>query len=91
MQAVSSGETNTTLVTVTGERETFDHIIFACHTDDALRILDAGSGATSEERDILGAFRWAKNDVWLHSDESVGVILPPLFSRERWLTLRFVS
>ena len=77
VQAVSSGETNATLVTVAGERETFDHIIFACHTDDALRILDAGSGATPEERDILGAFRWAKNDVWLHSDESVSVILLP--------------
>ena len=77
VQAVSSGKNNATLATATGECETFDHIIFACHTDDALRILDAGSGATSEERDILGAFRWSKNDVWLHSDESVGVILPP--------------
>jgi len=65
-------------VAVTGKRETFNHIIFACHTDDALSILDAGSGATSKERGILGAFRWtSKNDVWLHSGESVGIILPP--------------
>jgi predicted NAD/FAD-binding protein len=91
VQAVSSRKNNATLVTATGERETFDHIIFACHTDDALRILDAGSGATSEERDILGTFRWSKNDVWLHSDKSVGVILPLLFLGERWLTLRLVS
>ena len=74
------------LVTAAGTHEEFDHIIFACHTDDALRILDAGSGATPEERDILGAFRWAKNDVWLHSDESVSVILP-FRSRKWWLTL----
>jgi len=76
VHAVSSGKDNAILVTSTGKRETFDHIIFACHSDDALRILDAGSGATPEERDILGTFRWAKNDAWLHSDESVGVILP---------------
>ena len=82
VHAVSSGEDDAMLVTATGKRETFDHIIFACHTDDALRILDAGSGATPAERDILGAFRWAKNDVWLHSDQSVGVIPPPLSARE---------
>ena len=68
MKAVSSGEGKVTLVTATGKRETFDHIIFACHTDDALRILDAGGGATPEEREILGVYRWSKNDVWLHSD-----------------------
>ena len=82
MHAVLSGEDDAILVTASGKRETFDHIIFACHTDDALRILDAGSGATPAERDILGAFRWAKNDVWLHSDQRLGVILPPLSARE---------
>ena len=91
VRAVSSGKNNATLVTATEERETFDHIIFACHTDDALRILDAGSEATSEERDILGAFCWSKNDVWLHSDESVGVTPPSLCLGEWWLTLRLVS
>ena len=28
-----------------------------CHLDDALRILDAGTGATPAEREVLGAFR----------------------------------
>jgi predicted NAD/FAD-binding protein len=73
VHAVWSGKGNAILETATGQRETFDHIIFACHSDDALRILDAGSGATPAERDILGAFRWNKNEVWLHSDESVGI------------------
>jgi predicted NAD/FAD-binding protein len=90
VHSVSSGEDNATLVTDKGTRETFDHIIFACHTDDALRILDAGSGATPEERDILGAFSWAKNDVWLHCDERVGVILPHR-SERWWLTPRLAS
>ena len=73
VRSVSLSEGKTILVTATGKREMFDYIIFACHADDALRILDAGSGATPEERDILSAFRWGENDVWLHSDENVGV------------------
>jgi predicted NAD/FAD-binding protein len=76
VHAVSSGEGNMILETATGERETFDHIIFACHSDDALRILDTGGGATPEEREILGAFRWSNNEVWLHSDDEVGIDSP---------------
>lgn len=82
VHAVTSGEDNTILETVTGEREMFDHIIFACHSDDALRILDRGSGATPEERETLGAFRWNRNEVWLHCDESVGVDSPLKFAKE---------
>ena len=65
------GNSNVTLETATGKREMFDHIIFACPSGDALHILDAGSGATPAEREVLGALRWTKNEVWLHSDENV--------------------
>lgn len=71
IHAVWLGEGNTTLETATSNRVTFDHIIFACHSDDVMRILDAGSGATPAERKVLSAFRWHRNEVWLHSDESV--------------------
>ncbi|KAH9993165.1 hypothetical protein BJV77DRAFT_1067314 [Russula vinacea] len=71
VHAVWSGDGNTIMETATGKREAFDHIIFACHSEDALRILDAGSGATPTERETLGAFRWSRNEVWLHSDESL--------------------
>ncbi|KAF8482445.1 amine oxidase [Russula ochroleuca] len=71
VHAIWSGEGSTILEMATGKRETFDHIIFACHSDDALRILDAGSGATPAERETLGAFCWSRNEVWLHSDESL--------------------
>ena len=79
VHAVRSGEGNAILETATGKRETFDYVIFTCHSDDALRILDAGGDATPAEREALGAFRWSRNEVWLHSDESVGH--SPLLSR----------
>ena len=77
------------LETATGKRETFDHIIFTCHSDDALRILDAGTGATPSEREVLGAFRWSRNEVWLHSDEDVSF---SFFWKKKWsLTDRLTS
>jgi hypothetical protein len=88
VHAIWSGEGSTILEMATGKRETFDHIIFACHSDDALRILDAGSGATPAERETLGAFCWSRNEVWLHSDESVGIhsslLSLSLARREKW-------
>ncbi|MHC8400814.1 NAD(P)/FAD-dependent oxidoreductase [Pseudomonas sp. MDT1-17] len=45
--------------------ERFDTVVFACHSDQALRLLAAPSQA---EREILGALRYAENDVVLHSD-----------------------
>ena len=40
VHAVSSGDDKAVLVTASGEYETSDHIIFACHSGDALRIVD---------------------------------------------------
>jgi len=45
--------------------ERFDSVVFACHSDQALRLLAAPSLA---ERQILSALRFAENDVVLHSD-----------------------
>ena len=84
VHAVWSGEGNVILETATGRRETFDHIIFACHSDDALRILDAGSGATPAEREVLSAFRWSRNEVWLHSDENVSFHSPSRLGKKKW-------
>jgi predicted NAD/FAD-binding protein len=46
-------------------RERFDKVVFACHSDQALNMLAAPSAA---EREILGALRYADNDVALHTD-----------------------
>ncbi|KAI0042044.1 FAD/NAD(P)-binding domain-containing protein [Auriscalpium vulgare] len=59
-----------TLQTESGTIETFDHVIFACHSDQALRIINAGDrGATQDEQRILGGFEWSQNEVVLHYDE----------------------
>lgn len=45
--------------------ERFDKVIFACHSDQALKILAQPSAA---EQQILGALPYAENDVVLHTD-----------------------
>lgn len=52
-----------------GEAESYDHVVFACHSDQALRIL--GDGATVMERDILSAFPYERNIAVLHTDTSL--------------------
>ncbi|WP_350333605.1 NAD(P)/FAD-dependent oxidoreductase [Coralliovum pocilloporae] len=55
-----------------GERMAFDHVVFACHSDQALRILRAGeSGVTEDEQAILGSLRYQKNLALLHTDEAL--------------------
>lgn len=49
--------------------ETFDHVVFATHSDQALHIL--GSEATPEERALLGAIRYEPNEAVLHSDTTL--------------------
>ena len=45
--------------------EHFDKVIFACHSDQALKLLSQPSEA---EQQILGAMPYADNDVVLHTD-----------------------
>ena len=52
-----------------GSSESFDHVIFACHSDQALRIL--GDAATTQEREILSAFPYERNVAVLHTDVSL--------------------
>lgn len=52
-----------------GAVERFDHVIFACHSDQALRIL--GTEATTAEQEVLSAFPYGRNVAVLHTDTSV--------------------
>jgi predicted NAD/FAD-binding protein len=51
-----------------GEAERFDRVFFACHSDQALRLL---ADATPLEREVLGAIPYQQNDVILHTDTSI--------------------
>jgi hypothetical protein len=48
--------------------ERFDHVLFACHSDECLDILE---DASDSERQILGAIPYQTNDVVLHTDASL--------------------
>jgi len=57
------------MVTSSGGRlESFDHVIFACHADQALRLL---ADPVDAEREILGTFPYERNIAVLHTDTSV--------------------
>ncbi|MBL4835152.1 MAG: FAD-dependent oxidoreductase [Pseudomonas sp.] len=64
---VSQVRRDTEGVTVVSSRgeERFDRIIFACHSDQALKLL---AQPTEQEQSILGAIGYADNDVVLHTD-----------------------
>ncbi|MEO8670146.1 MAG: FAD-dependent oxidoreductase [Tahibacter sp.] len=49
-------------------RERFDHVVMACHSDQALALL---ADATPRERQILSAIRYERNETVLHTDPSV--------------------
>jgi predicted NAD/FAD-binding protein len=60
--------TGVQLSTATGTSERFDHVFIACHSDQALRLLDDASDA---ERELLGAFPYQENEATLHTDENM--------------------
>ncbi|MEE4189462.1 MAG: FAD-dependent oxidoreductase [Roseobacter sp.] len=49
-----------------GEEEVFDHVVFATHSDDSLKLL---SDPTPQETAALGAVAYQPNDIVLHADE----------------------
>lgn len=63
--SVNRSSESVTINTEKGNKE-FDQVIFACHSDQALRLL---AEPTADERAILGAIPYAKNDVVLHTDD----------------------
>jgi uncharacterized protein len=49
-----------------GRRLAFDGAVIATHSDTALALLDE---PTPDERRVLGAIPYTRNDTWLHADE----------------------
>jgi predicted NAD/FAD-binding protein len=54
------------VVTSNGDDQVFDRVILATHADTSLKIM---KDASPLEKEILGAFRFQRNEVLLHSDE----------------------
>lgn len=55
-------------VTSAEGEDTFDAVFFACHSDQALRMIKS---PTDAEKQILGAIKYQDNEVVLHTDASV--------------------
>lgn len=51
------------------EEARFDHLVLACHSDQALALL--GDAASEAERDVLSAIPYSPNTAYLHSDTSL--------------------
>ncbi|MFT5548268.1 MAG: putative NAD/FAD-binding protein [Candidatus Azotimanducaceae bacterium] len=56
------------LVLADGEVQIYDHVVLACHSDQALALL---SDANPTERKALLAIPYQQNDVVLHTDENL--------------------
>jgi predicted NAD/FAD-binding protein len=65
---VTRGREGVTVSTASGKSLTFDHLILACHADQALRLL---SDPTPAETRVLGEFHYQPNLATLHTDDRV--------------------
>jgi predicted NAD/FAD-binding protein len=65
---VRRGPAGVSVLTTDGTSETFDHVILACHGDQALRLL---AGPTPEEFRLLGEFHYQPNVATVHTDATV--------------------
>lgn len=65
---LSRGPDEATLRIADGRTETFDQVVLACHSDQALALLE---DPTDAERAVLGAIPYQENAATLHTDTSV--------------------
>ena len=68
VRSVARTSRGVTVTTATGEAHTFDHVILACHGDQALRLL---TNPTFEEARTLSEFRYQENVATVHTDARV--------------------
>lgn len=74
---------NIEVIDTNGQTEHYDHVIFACHSDQALNIL---ADPTEEEKNILGAIKYQPNSMVLHTDQS---FMPK--SKKAWSSWIYLS
>jgi predicted NAD/FAD-binding protein len=71
VSAIRRFEEKVEITTTTGETASFDRVVVAVHSDQALRLL---ADSTDMERDILSVIPYQENLAVLHTDAS---LLPP--------------
>lgn len=72
-----------TLTCDSGEQLEFDEVVFACHSDETIKIL---KDASKEEQMILSSIPYQKNTAYLHTDES---LLPK--NKKAWAAWNYSS
>jgi len=65
IQSVTRLGDHVALDDIHGNREIFDDVVFACHSDQALALL---ADPTSEEQSLLSCFPYQRNRAFLHLD-----------------------
>lgn len=68
-----------------GQSARFDHVILACHTDKALALLGDGD---ADERRLLGAIKYGRNEAYVHSDARFMPQRRPVWSSWNYLGAR---
>ncbi len=76
-------ENTVTVEDTQGKKEMFDDVVFACHADQALAMI---MDASTDEREILSAFRYQPNRAILHRDIS---FMPK--NRNAWASWVYLS
>ena len=68
VQAVRRVGNGVEITTAEGGHEWYDYVFMACHSDQALAMLEA---PTQTEREVLGSIRYQDNEAVLHTDTTV--------------------
>lgn len=72
--------------TAAGQSATYDKVVFACHANTALALLDDTLDEKDPRRPLLSSFQFSKNEAVLHSDER----LMPV-RRNAWSAWNFIA
>jgi predicted NAD/FAD-binding protein len=80
---IERGADHVTLVDASGHRDVFDQVVLACHTDQALALLESPSRAESA---ILGGIGYRANRVYLHRDPRLMPRRKPVWSSWNYLS-----
>ncbi len=81
--AITRHENDVELTDAKGKTHKFDHVVIAAHADQTLKML---KDASEQETSILGAFPYAPNIAYLHTDETLMPKRKSIWSSWNYLT-----